>query len=364
MDQPLVSIIIPVYKVEKYLRRCLDSVKNQTYKNIEVILVDDGSPDKCPQICDEYAAKDSRFHVIHKENGGVSSARNVGLEYCANNAGGGYIAFVDSDDVVFPETVEECVNNLHSSQADALVFGYKQFAEINDKIVSERIVFPDETYNCEDFGKILKGPIQHMFGIPSKALGNFSQQDIGQYKMFSGVWSWFYRKSFLEKHNLRFEKDLFLYEDGLFLCKVLMNADKIKAADIVGYEYYWRKTGLTASFSYSEKVVNNKLLLVKYRSEIRDFVLRRSGVDISDWAYGSYVLSIFQLCVALANEKHGYRQLKRYISLDEVKRAVKAVPLKGKPKLVLPLFLCKCGCYRLVYIMISLLKKMGISIGL
>ncbi len=89
MDQPLVSIIIPVYKVEKYLRRCLDSVKNQTYKNIEVILVDDGSPDQCPQICDEYAAKDSRFHVIHKENGGLSSARNAGLEYCANNAGGG-----------------------------------------------------------------------------------------------------------------------------------------------------------------------------------------------------------------------------------------------------------------------------------
>ena len=89
MDHPLVSIIIPVYKVEKYLRRCLDSVKNQTYKNIEVILVDDGSPDQCPQICDEYAAKDLRFHVIHKENGGVDSARNVGLEYCANNAGGG-----------------------------------------------------------------------------------------------------------------------------------------------------------------------------------------------------------------------------------------------------------------------------------
>ena len=89
MEQPLVSIIIPVYKVEKYLRRCLDSVKNQTYKNIEVILVDDGSPDKCPQICDEYPAKDSRFHVIHKENGGLCSARNAGLDYVTNNAGGG-----------------------------------------------------------------------------------------------------------------------------------------------------------------------------------------------------------------------------------------------------------------------------------
>lgn len=91
MEQPLISIIIPVYKSEKYLRRCLDSVRNQTYKNISVILVDDGSPDGCPKICDEYAATDNRFHVIHKKNGGISSARNAGLDYCANSAGGGYI---------------------------------------------------------------------------------------------------------------------------------------------------------------------------------------------------------------------------------------------------------------------------------
>ena len=86
----LVSIIVPVYNTEKYIRRWLDSVKNQTYRNLEVVLVDDGSSDNSPKICDEYAAKDSRFHVIHKENGGVSSARNVGLRYCSENSGGVY----------------------------------------------------------------------------------------------------------------------------------------------------------------------------------------------------------------------------------------------------------------------------------
>lgn len=80
MTNELVSIIIPVYKVEKYLRRCLDSVRAQTYQNFEVILVDDGSPDQCPKICDEYAERDERFKVIHKQNGGVSSARNIGIE--------------------------------------------------------------------------------------------------------------------------------------------------------------------------------------------------------------------------------------------------------------------------------------------
>jgi glycosyltransferase involved in cell wall biosynthesis len=91
MGQPLISVIVPIYKVEEYLPRCIDSILAQTYKNLEIILVDDGSPDKCPAICDEYAKKDSRIKVIHKKNGGVSSARNAGLEA----AKGDYIFFVD-----------------------------------------------------------------------------------------------------------------------------------------------------------------------------------------------------------------------------------------------------------------------------
>jgi len=96
MPQPLVSIIVPIYKVEPYLRQCLDSIVNQTYTNLEIILVDDGSPDGCPQICDEYAARDKRIVVIHKENGGLSDARNAGLDICK----GEYISFVDSDDLL------------------------------------------------------------------------------------------------------------------------------------------------------------------------------------------------------------------------------------------------------------------------
>lgn len=93
-NQPLLSVIIPVYKVEKYLRQCVDSVINQTYKNLEIILVDDGSPDNCGKICDEYAEKDKRVKVIHQLNKGLSGARNTGTE----QASGEYIAFVDSDD--------------------------------------------------------------------------------------------------------------------------------------------------------------------------------------------------------------------------------------------------------------------------
>ena len=104
-NQPhLISVIVPVYNVEKYLRQCLDSIINQTYRNLEIILVDDGSTDSSGIICDEYAQIDARIKVIHKENGGLSSARNAGLDVCTS--GGDFIAFVDSDDWLEPDMYE------------------------------------------------------------------------------------------------------------------------------------------------------------------------------------------------------------------------------------------------------------------
>lgn len=101
-ELPLVSVVIPIYKVEQYLYACVDSVINQTYKNLEIILVDDGSPDTCPKICDNYAQKDSRIKVLHKSNGGLSDARNAGIEM----AKGEYLCFVDSDDIIHNQMIE------------------------------------------------------------------------------------------------------------------------------------------------------------------------------------------------------------------------------------------------------------------
>ena len=114
--RPLISVIVPVYNVENYLRACVDSIIAQTYDNLEIILVDDGSPDNCPAICDEYAEKDSRIKVIHKENGGVSSARNCGIEVSK----GLYITFIDSDDTVaenWIEVLHETINDYDLSIA-------------------------------------------------------------------------------------------------------------------------------------------------------------------------------------------------------------------------------------------------------
>ena len=109
-----ISVIIPVYNVEPYIRQCLDSVVHQTYKNLEIIIVDDGSPDNCGAICDEYAANDERIQVIHKENGGLASARNTGIEY----ASGEWIAFVDSDDWCKTDYYEQLMSHMCKDPVD------------------------------------------------------------------------------------------------------------------------------------------------------------------------------------------------------------------------------------------------------
>ncbi len=120
MGSDLISIIVPIYNVEKYLRKCIDSIVNQTYKNLEIILVDDGSPDNCGAICDEYAKKDERIKVIHKENGGLSDARNAGIDA----ATGKYIGFIDSDDYIAPDMYEKLYFAMFKAKADIAISNF------------------------------------------------------------------------------------------------------------------------------------------------------------------------------------------------------------------------------------------------
>lgn len=124
MQSELVSIVLPIYNVEKYLNRCIESIINQTYKNLEIILVDDGSPDNCPLICDEWVTKDERIRVIHKQNSGLGMARNTGIEY----ATGQYICFFDSDDYVEENTIEKCLEVASKYKADVVCFGYSDIS--------------------------------------------------------------------------------------------------------------------------------------------------------------------------------------------------------------------------------------------
>ena len=146
-ENPLISIVIPVYKVEKFLGRCVESVVNQTYKNLEIFLIDDGSPDNCPQICDEWAEKESRIKVIHLENAGVANARNTALKQIS----GDYVGFVDSDDYVEPDMYEKLLDTALKNDADITFCSY----QINDEDRGENTVSlipKDEEMKCVILG--------------------------------------------------------------------------------------------------------------------------------------------------------------------------------------------------------------------
>ena len=138
-NNPLISVIVPVYKVEQYLERCVKSIINQTYKNLEIILVDDGSPDRCGEMCDEFAKKDRRIRVFHKENGGQSSARNLGLD----NMTGDYVGFVDSDDWIDPKMYEHLHQLIIKNNAQIAACG-TCLEHLNGKVSYFNLNYPNE----------------------------------------------------------------------------------------------------------------------------------------------------------------------------------------------------------------------------
>lgn len=187
----LISVIVPIYNVEKYLDRCVDSIINQTYKNLEIILVDDGSPDNCPKMCDDYAEKDSRIKVVHKENGGLSDARNVGMEV----ATGEYVSFIDSDDYISLDFYETLLETIVDNDSDIVECGVVKFYENEkfDKYNDDLKVTNYDTVDALD-GLISESPFkQHVWNKLYKssvaldipyAVGKLNEDEFWTYQIF------------------------------------------------------------------------------------------------------------------------------------------------------------------------------------
>ena len=147
----VISIIVPVYKVEKYLKRCVDSILEQTFRDFELILVDDGSPDQCGRICETYAEKDGRIIALHRENGGLSAARNTGLDWMFANSESSYVTFIDSDDWIHPQYLETLLGTIEKNNAGVSVAGFQRMDEYQADTIDKLYRFPEEVMAAEDF---------------------------------------------------------------------------------------------------------------------------------------------------------------------------------------------------------------------
>ena len=212
---PVISVIVPVYKAERYLNECIDSILAQTFSDFELILVDDGSPDRSGEICDQYAAKDSRIRVIHKPNGGVSSARNAGLDV----AKGEWITFIDADDTINKNTFEVCELN-STDNNDLIIFG------CNNSFGAD---LPGQAFqNKNDIQSFLESFLCTIYvRVP---------------------WGKFYKRDILMSNNIIFDEKLRKGEDRVFLYQYFNHVDKLKTISQPLYDYRPTPNGLSGIY--------------------------------------------------------------------------------------------------------------------
>lgn len=236
----LISVVIPVFKVEKYLTRCLKSVINQTYQNLEIIIVDDGSPDNCPQICDEYKKKDKRIKVIHKINEGLSAARNDGIKIASGN----YITFIDSDDFISKFFIEELYSNIKKNDCDISICSQKLINELQNvsdiKEKHDAIV-----YNHNEAIKLM----------------------LYQKKINNSAWGKLYK--FYLFDNIEYPAGK-IYEDIATTYKLFLKANKICLSSCHYYYYTLRSNSISKkfnekSFDILENIKTQEYDLKKYK---------------------------------------------------------------------------------------------------
>ena len=226
----LISVIVPIYNVERYLRQCLDSLINQTYNELEVIMVDDGSKDSSGKICDEYSEKYDNFKVVHKENAGLGMARNTGFEHIK----GEYVTFVDSDDYLEPDCIATLYNELRNKDVDMCKGGFKRVID-SGKIVSNRI-YDNELFQGE---KAKKEMLPRMIGSSPTKHDSIEMC----------VWGALYNTKPIFEHNLRFpsEREL-ISEDLVFNIDYMQYANGACTIDKAGYNYRVNLGSLSTSY--------------------------------------------------------------------------------------------------------------------
>ncbi len=260
-------MVVPVYNVEKYLDRCVNSIINQTYPNLEIILVDDGSPDRCPQICDAWAEKDTRIKVIHKKNAGLGMARNTGIE----NATGEYICFFDSDDYIAPKILEEAYSLAESSKAEIVFFGMAS-ANNDGQVLTERIPQSNQMiYTGEDVRQVF---------LPDMISDRTENAQIRGLSL--SVCACLFRMELIQRTNWRLvsEREI-ISEDSYSLLVLFRDVQKAAILPKTGYYYCYNPVSQTQTYRPDryEKICHfyREAILVQQACGYNDIVKDRIG---------------------------------------------------------------------------------------
>lgn len=224
MEQPIITVVIPVYNAERYLNACIESIAAQTFTQWEVILIDDGAKDQSPALCDAWAEKDARIRVVHQENGGVSRARNAGIA----RAEGKYLMFVDSDDLLVPACMEKLLHAIEASGADMAICGFTRFRdgwEQNNLPCKE----PLEVWNgIENVLRVYGATRTHMFGV--------------------SIWAKLYRTALINAHNTRFDPSISYEEDCNFIADCFGYVQSAAAVGECLYRYRQMDVSLSKGY--------------------------------------------------------------------------------------------------------------------
>lgn len=304
----LISVIVPVYKAEAFLRKCTDSILGQSHREIELLLIDDGSPDKSGALCDAIAAADSRVRVFHKPNGGVSSARNLGLA----NAKGDYIAFVDSDDWLEPEALSLLLTALEDNHADSAGCGHRNVSDSGDT-GCEAPALPAGVYD--------ESAIRS--GIVDRLLGDRLRQPV----LNGFIWRFLYTRSVIAEAKIEFEGAYL--EDELFLMEYFCHAKRLAIIDRPLYNYYWNPTSAT------HKYMPGYMDTFKRFMERKEEVAARYGLDTPLWRENSNWAG---LLIAVGNEyaagnsasfTQKQARVKEIAQRSEMRQAIAAIKPEG-----------------------------------
>ena len=343
VNKGLVSVIIPIYNVEKYVYKCLDSVKKQTYKNIEVIAVNDGATDSSGEIARNFCESDDRYIYIEKPNGGLSSARNTGLD----NASGEFIIFIDSDDWLMPSYVEEMICAFEDD-VDIVIGKYKNqdndFGVISEPNYKENItrVFKDKEKEKE----ILE---RHLAAYPNSGyLINTSLMP---------VWKNVYKHEFIKRHNLRFvsEREV-MAEDYVFNMEAYYFADSVKFVPVSGYIHLIVKNSLSRSYRKNAFEMSENRIKV-----VENFIDTHSFYDVDsvkkaamDFYVANYSYDIFNL--SCSNETNKLQLLKKRLPDKHIKDYIKNNVINIEKRFRICISIMKTGKPALIVILNNLLN--------